>query len=76
MGGLYVLAHSRYYLAENAENVVAGRAIQMRTGRGRLLDAGFRVQSLTTTLAESSRRFTVGGSGGLAWRRRNYRPAA
>jgi len=53
---IYVLVHSRYYyLAENAENVVAGRAIQMRTGRGRLLDAGFRAQSLTTTPAESSR---------------------
>jgi hypothetical protein len=48
----YVLLHSSYYLAENAENVVVGRAIQMGPGRGRLLDAGFRAQSLTTTLAE------------------------
>jgi hypothetical protein len=49
-----VLVHSRYYLAENAENIEAGHAIQMKTGRGRLLGAGFRAQSITTTLAKSS----------------------
>jgi hypothetical protein len=49
---VYVLVHSRPYLAENAENVVAQRAIQMRTGPRKVMDAGFRTQSTTTTLAK------------------------